>query len=103
MWAHLPAAAWGVLIEFSGWVCPLTPLEIALRLRGGEDAYSGDFIQHYVVPALYPANLTRATQLAIGTAALLFNVLIYCRLFRRGQARDLQPDAGEQGGRGGLE
>jgi hypothetical protein len=88
MWAHVPAAAWGVLIEFSGWVCPLTPLENALRLRAGEAAYSGDFIQHYVVPALYPANLTHETQLAIGSAALLGNVLIYgCLFHRRGHAR----------------
>ena len=83
MWVHLPAAAWGVLIEFSGWVCPLTPLENALRLRAGDAAYSGDFIQHYVVPALYPANLTRATQLVIGSAALLANALIYGCLLRR--------------------
>jgi hypothetical protein len=83
MWAHFPAAAWGVLIEFSGWVCPMTPLENALRLRAGEAAYSGEFIQHYVVRALYPADLTRETQLALGSAALLFNVLIYCCLFRR--------------------
>lgn len=88
MWAHVPAAAWGVLIEFSGWVCPLTPLENALRVRAGEAAYSGDFIQHYVVPALYPANLTHETQLAIGSAALLGNVLIYgCLFHRRGHAR----------------
>jgi hypothetical protein len=83
MWVHLPAAAWGVLIEFSGWVCPLTPLENALRLHAGEAAYTGDFVQHYVVPVLYPATLTRETQLAIGSAALLANVLIYRRLFRR--------------------
>jgi hypothetical protein len=88
IWAHLPAAAWGVLIEFRGWVCPLTPLENALRLRAGEAAYSGDFIQHYLVPMLYPANLTRGIQLAIGSAALLFNLLLYGCLFRRrGRAR----------------
>jgi len=83
MWAHLPAVAWGVLIEFSGWVCPLTPIEDALRQRAGEAAYSGDFIQHYVVPALYPASLTRETQLAIGSAALVFNVVMYGWLFHR--------------------
>jgi hypothetical protein len=83
MWAHLPAAVWGVLIEFSGWVCPLTPLENGLRLRAGEAAYAGDFIQHYVVPALYPANLTRETQLAIGSAALVFNALMYGYVFHR--------------------
>ena len=84
MWAHLPAAVWGVLIELSGWVCPLTPLEQALRQRSGEGAYSGDFIEHYVVPTLYPAHLTRETQLAIGSIALVFNVLMYsCLLSRR--------------------
>jgi hypothetical protein len=85
MWAHLPAVAWGVLIEFSGRVCPLTPIEDALRQRAGEAAYSGDFIQHYLVPALYPANLTRETQLAIGTAALLFNALMYGWLYHLGR------------------
>jgi hypothetical protein len=83
MWAHAPAAAWGVLIEFSGWVCPLTPLENALRLRASEAAYAGDFIQHYVMPVLYPADLTRETQLAIGSAALLLNVVIYWYLFHQ--------------------
>jgi hypothetical protein len=77
-----------VLTEFRGWVCPLTPLENALRLRAGEAAYSGDFIQHYVVPMLYPANLTRGIQLAIGSAALLFNLLLYgCLFHQRGRAR----------------
>jgi Protein of Unknown function (DUF2784) len=83
VWVHVPAAGWGVFIEFSGWVCPLTPLENAVRLRAGDPAYTGDFIQHYVLPALYPSQLTRGTQLAIGSAALLFNVLVYYRLFHR--------------------
>jgi Protein of Unknown function (DUF2784) len=83
MWVHLPATAWGVFIEFSGWVCPLTPLENALRLRAGGAVYSGDFIARYVLPALYPANLTREAQLAIGSAALVFNVLMYGWLIRR--------------------
>src|SRR2546423_15456937 len=53
-WAHLPAVAWGALIEFAGWVCPLTPLEVLLRRRGGEAGYSGDFIDHYLAAALSP-------------------------------------------------
>ena len=81
MWAHLPAAAWGVLIEFGGWICPLTPLENQLRQRAGDRAYPGDFIQHYLLPALYPAHLTRAAQVAIGSAALVFNIIVYRRLF----------------------
>jgi uncharacterized protein DUF2784 len=88
IWGHLPAAAWGVFIELSGWVCPLTPLENALRLHAGDTAYRGDFIQHYVMPALYPDHLTRETQLAIGLSVLLFNVLMYgCLVRRRGLVR----------------
>ena len=29
-WFHVPAVLWGILIEFAGWICPLTPLEIWL-------------------------------------------------------------------------
>jgi uncharacterized protein DUF2784 len=99
IWAHLPAIVWGIFIELSGWVCPLTPLENTLRLRAGESAYSGDFIQHYVVPVLYPANLTRETQLAIGIAALAFNALMYWRLFRPARARDTRAGARGRTGR----
>ena len=84
-WLHVPAALWGVLIEFSGWVCPLTPLEKALRHRAGEVGYAGDFIDHYVVAALYPAGLTRATQFVLGGAALALNVGVYSMLVARGR------------------
>jgi hypothetical protein len=89
-WLHLPAAAWGAFIEFSGWICPLTPLENALRLKGGEAGYSGGFIEHYLVPALYPAGLTRPTQLALGTGVLVLNVTAYWLLYRR-QHRPAHP------------
>ena len=82
-WLHLPAAVWGVLIEFTGGVCPLTPLENALRLRGGEAGYTGGFIDHYLIPLLYPAGLTRATQLILGSLALALNLAIYATLFVR--------------------
>ncbi len=78
-WLHLPCAAWGVLIEYAGRVCPLTPLENALRVRGGGAGagYSGDFIAHYVTTLLYPAGLTRGLQVALGSFALLLNVAVY--------------------------
>ncbi|MFL5543918.1 MAG: DUF2784 domain-containing protein, partial [Gemmatimonadaceae bacterium] len=66
-WLHLPAVVWGVLIEYAGWICPLTPLENSLRMRGGEAGYSGRFIEHYVLATLYPAGLTRGTQFVLGT------------------------------------
>jgi len=86
-WFHVPAAAWGVLIEFAGGVCPLTPLENSLRLRGGETGYSGGFIDNYLIPLLYPAGLTRNTQLALGALALALNVAVYAVFLARRRRR----------------
>ena len=77
VWLHLPAAAWGAAVEFGGWVCPLTPLEQWLRLETGESAYPSDFIQHYVLPVLYPATLTQDKQIVLGALVVLVNVAIY--------------------------
>lgn len=74
---HVPAAIWGVLIEYTGGTCPLTPLENWLRRLGGEAGYSEGFIQHYIQPVLYPAGLTRGTQIVLGSLALLVNVIAY--------------------------
>ena len=76
-WLHIPAAMWGVLIEYAGWICPLTPLENFFRTRGGEAGYSGGFIEHYIQPVLYPAGLTRGTQMVLGSLALLVNLAAY--------------------------
>jgi hypothetical protein len=82
-WAHLPAVAWGALVEFSGWICPLTPLEIALRHAAGDAAYAGDFVEHYIVALLYPDSLTRDVQVALGIAVVLLNTVIYGAVLRR--------------------
>ena len=82
---HIPAGVWGVLIEYSGWICPLTPLENSLRRSGGEAGYSGGFIQHYIQPVLYPAGLTRGPQIVLGTLALLVNVAAYGVVIARGK------------------
>lgn len=81
-WVHLPAAAWGVLIEFVGFVCPLTPLEVWLRHRGGQAGYTGGFVDHYVVAVLYPAGLTRSVQLVLGLLVLALNAAVYWHLWR---------------------
>jgi hypothetical protein len=83
---HLPAAVWGVLIEYMGGVCPLTPLEQDLRRRGGEDGYTGSFLEHYVTAALYPNGLTRALQIVLGSLLLFLNVVLYWRWWRRRSA-----------------
>lgn len=82
-WIHLPCALWGALIEFAGWVCPLTPLEIRFRQLGGQAGYAGGFIEHYLLPVLYPQNLTRSVQVALGTLVLILNAATYRRLWRR--------------------
>jgi hypothetical protein len=86
VWLHLPAAIWGVLIEFAGWICPLTPLENSLRARAGDAGYSGDFIQHYLLRALYPQGLTPKVQWVLGALALGVNLVGYALLFRGARA-----------------
>ena len=81
-WIHVPAVIWAVLIEYAGWICPLTPLENALRQAGGEAAYAGGFLDHYVGAVLYPAGLTRGVQVVLGSLLLLVNMLVYWRLAR---------------------
>jgi hypothetical protein len=82
-WAHLPALAWGVWIELSGGICPLTPLENGLRRLGGEAAYSGDFVGHYLLPVLYPEGLDRGIQAALAAGVLALNAAVYWRVLRR--------------------
>jgi hypothetical protein len=83
MWLHVPVALWGVAIEFIGFTCPLTPLEVWLRERGGEAGYEGGFIEHYITAAVYPHGLTRSLQVLLGVLALLPNIAIYSYLFLR--------------------
>ena len=83
VWAHVPCAVWGVWIEFAGWICPLTPLEIWLRRRAGEAGYERGFIEHYLLPVLYPSELTRSTQLVLGTVVVVLNVALYAWVWRR--------------------
>ena len=87
IWLHLPAVAWGVYIEFSSGICPLTPLENQLRLEAGHDAYSGGFVEHYLLPILYPENLTPGVQQVLGTLVFLVNLAIYAWVFRVLQQR----------------
>jgi len=88
-WLHLPAIAWGAWIEFSGWICPLTPLEIGLRARGGEATYAGGFIEHYITRLIYPDGLDRRHQIVLGALVLVLNAGIYAWLLWR--RRRLQP------------
>lgn len=85
IWLHLPAAVWGALIEFAGWICPLTPLEKWLRRQGGLGGYQGGFVEHYILPLLYPSALTRTVQLVLGAVVIAVNLIIYWQVWRRGR------------------
>jgi len=84
---HLPAAAWGVYIELTGAICPLTPLENRLRALAGESSYSGDFVERYLMPVLYPPDLRRDVQVVLGLFALGINVGIYIYAWRKARRR----------------
>jgi hypothetical protein len=81
IWLHLPAAAWGAFIEFSSGICPLTPLENHLRALSGESRYSGSFVEHYLLPILYPENLTQPLQQVLGFVVVVANLAAYARVF----------------------
>lgn len=81
-WLHLPAAVWGAVVEFTGWICPLTPLENWLREQGGEAPYAGDFVGRYLGSILYPDALTPEIQVVFGTLVLVVNLVIYRWLWR---------------------
>jgi hypothetical protein len=92
-WLHLPCAVWGALVELTGLVCPLTPLEGWLRQRAGMQAYTGGFIAHYLLRVLYPAGLTRGIQLVLAVVVVAINGAAYATLIRRtGRARRLSAE-----------
>lgn len=82
-WIHVPAVVWGALIEFTGRICPLTPLENRLRLAAGDSTYGGGFIDRYITPIVYPSGLTRGMQIALGIAVVLLNCVVYATVVKR--------------------
>ena len=80
---HLPAALWAAAIEFKGWICPLTPLENWFRAKGGNSIYQGDFIERYLLPIIYPANLTRELQIIFGLSVIIINIAIYIWVLKK--------------------
>jgi hypothetical protein len=82
-WLHVPVFLWGAGISFGNWICPLTPLENWLREKGGALGYGGGFMDHYLVPAIYPVGLTRTHQYLMGAFVLLLNLIVYTLALRR--------------------
>ncbi|MEZ8099058.1 DUF2784 domain-containing protein [Vibrio bivalvicida] len=77
LFVHIPAALWAVAISFKGWVCPLTPLENKLRLSAGAEGYPGGFVEHYIIPIIYPAGLSTDIQVSLGMVAVAINIVTY--------------------------
>jgi hypothetical protein len=85
VWLHLPAATWAILLELGGWICPLTPLEN--WLRGSRHAYEGGFVERYLLPLLYPAEMTRGIQLTLAIGVLVVNLTVYGWVVHRWRRR----------------
>jgi Protein of Unknown function (DUF2784) len=86
-WLHLPAATWGVIVEWSGSICPLTYLENHFLRLAGESGYAGGFVERYLWPLIYPQDLTRQHQMAIGLLVLVMNLAAYAVVYARRQRR----------------
>ncbi len=82
-WLHIPAVIWAVLIEFSGRICPLTPLENLLRTLAGQNMYDHGFVHYYLLKIIYPDGLTRQTQIFLGLGVLIFNLFVYAVYFKK--------------------
>lgn len=83
MWVHIPCALWGALIEIFGWICPLTYLEHYLREYSSNNSYEGTFIQHYLLPVIYPPGLTTDIQIFLGILVIVVNLIVYGLIWRK--------------------
>ncbi|CAM3733617.1 DUF2784 domain-containing protein [Ectopseudomonas alcaliphila] len=83
IWLHLPAVAWGIVVECLHLGCPLTPWENQLRGMAGQAGYDGGFIEHYLIPLIYPAGLTPQIQIWLGAIVVLVNLTVYAWLIWR--------------------
>ncbi|MGF1734476.1 DUF2784 domain-containing protein [Photobacterium satsumensis] len=81
LFIHIPAALWVAVISFKGWICPLTPLENQLRQAAGGEGYPGGFVEHYIIPVIYPVGLRFDVQVLLGIAAMGINLVIYALVY----------------------
>ena len=92
-WVHLPLALWGVVVQWMSWVCPLTPLENWFRARGGVGTYAEGFVEHYVLPVLYPIGIGLRLHWVLGLVVLVANAAIYATVFHRRSRHRVAPSA----------
>ncbi len=80
---HLPAIVWAIVLEIKGWICPLTPIENWLRAKGGQEIYNQGFIDHYLIPIIYPDKLTRRFQIILACLVIVINAALYLWAYRK--------------------
>jgi len=90
IWVHIPCVLWAIIIELTGRICPLTPLENELRSWAGQGMYSGDFVMHYIEPMIYLEGLTRQFQIILGVMAALVNMIVYGWIYFRKKRKGLE-------------
>ena len=83
VWLHFPSMCWAAAISFGGWVCPLTPIENYFRKAAGDQGYEGGFVQHYIIPVIYPEAYTRELAFYLGIGVLMLNALMYVLVLYR--------------------
>ena len=87
-WIHVPSVVWAVFIEFTGMICPLTPLENFLRRKSGATGYESGFVEHYIIPILYPESLENSVQIILGILVIVVNADIYAWVFRQSKQKN---------------
>ena len=80
---HLTALIWGIYIQFTNSICPLTYLENWFLYKGGLTTYSGNFINNYLYSIIYPEGLTSDTQIYLGITLISINILIYALILKK--------------------
>ena len=80
---HVPALIWGSYIELTNSICPLTYLENWFLHKANLTTYSEGFIQNYLVPIVYPMNLTKDLQIYLGITLIVINIIIYVFIFNK--------------------
>jgi len=84
---HIPAFLYGVYVEFTQSICPLTYLENFFLSKAKVAMYSTSFIQNYLIPIIYPVNLTKELQIILGISLIVINVIIYGIIFAKSSGR----------------
>ena len=82
IYIHVPALLWGIYMELTNSICPLTYLENWFLNKSGLTTYPDDFMRNYLFPIIYPKGLTADIQIYLGIILIAINILIYGLIIR---------------------